>query len=66
LIAEQLNVAIREFRAKMADIEEDKFALQLALKRSNSILAKLKNIKAETLDKTGSDIMLQFDVGGQK
>jgi len=65
LITEQLNVAIREFRAKMADIEEDKFALQLALKRSNSILAKLKNIKAETLDKTGSDIMLQFDVGGK-
>jgi hypothetical protein len=65
LVAEQLNVVIRRFRAKMADIEEGKFALQLALKNGNSILAKLKNIKVETLDKTGSDIMLQFDVGGK-
>ncbi len=65
LLVEQLNVAIREFRAKMADIEEEKFALQLALKKSNSILAKLKDIKTETLNKTGSDIMLQFDVGGR-
>lgn len=65
LVAEQLNAAIRKFRAKMADVEENKFALQLALKKSNSILAKLKNIKAETLNKTGSDVMLQFDVGGR-
>jgi len=65
LVADQLNIAIKEFRARMAGIEEDKFALQLALKKGNSILAKLKNIETETLDKTGSDIMLQFDVGGK-
>jgi len=65
LIAEQLNAAIREFRAKMADIEKEKFALQLALKKSNSILAKLKDVKTETLNQIGSDIMLQFDVGGK-
>lgn len=65
LVAEQLNVAIREFRAKMADIEEEKFTLQLALKKSNSILAKMKNIKTETSNKTGSDITLQFDVGSR-
>jgi len=65
LIAEQLNVAIREFRAKMADIEKNRFALQLALRKSNSILAKLKDVKTEALSQIGSDIMLQFDVGGR-
>jgi len=65
LVAEQLNLSTREFKAKMAGIEKDKFALQLALKKSNSVLAKLKNVKTETLNKTEGDIMLQFDVGGR-
>jgi len=64
-VAEQLNLSIREFKGKMARIEKDRFASQLALKKGNAMLAKLKHIKTETLAKTESDITLQFDVGSR-
>ena len=65
LIAEQLSVGMRGLRANMADIEKEKFALQLVLDKSEAILAKLKKAKTEPADRTASDIMLQFDVGGR-
>ena len=64
-VEEHLNTAMQEYRAKMADIEENRFNLELALKRDKSILAKLKNIKAGTSDKTEGRIILEFDVGGR-
>ncbi len=49
----------------MADIENEKFTLQLVLDKSKSILVKLKNAKTEPVDRTTSGIVLQFDVGGR-
>ena len=62
-VEKQLNAATRECRANMADIEKNRFALELDLKTNESILAKLKKIKPDTLAKTESRITLQFDVG---
>ena len=64
-VADQLNVAIIKIRTEMADIQENKFLLQLALGKNKNILTKLKDIKTETLNKPESDIRLQFDVGGR-
>jgi len=65
LAEEQLNATIRRYRARMADIEENRFELELALKTNGTILTKLKNIRAGTSDKTEGRITLQFDVGGR-
>ena len=64
-VEEQLNAAIQECRAAMADIEGNRFNLELDLKTNRLILAKLKNIKAGTSDKVESRITLEFDVGGR-
>lgn len=64
-VAEQLNASINNLRAEMAAIQENKFGLQLDLEKNKNILAKLKNIKTENSNKNGSDIILQFDVGGR-
>ena len=63
LAEEQVNATIRRYRARMADIEENRFELELALKTSGTILTKLKNIRAGTFDKTEGKITLRFDVG---
>jgi len=65
LVAEQLKLSAKGFKSKMADIEKNRFALQLALENKKAVLAKLKGIETETLKKSRSDIMLQFDVGGR-
>ena len=62
---EQLNATIRGYKARMADIEESRFNLKLGLKINKSILAKLKNIKAGTIDKSESNVALQFDISGK-
>jgi len=59
---EQLNATIRGYKARMADIEENRFNLELGLKIDKSILAKLENIKAGTSDKSESNVALQFDM----
>lgn len=65
LVAELLNRSAREFKARMAGIEKNKFSLQLALRMTNSALAKLKEMDTEALNIVRSDVMLQFDVGGK-
>jgi len=63
LVEERLNDATRGYRDKMADIEENRFSLELALETNKSALAKLKNIKTGT-SKSEVNVTLQFDVGG--
>ena len=65
LIEEQLNASTRECRAMMADIEKNRFNLELDLKTNESILAKLKDIKAGPPAKTKGKITVQFDVGNR-
>ena len=64
-VEEQLTVAARRLRASIADIEENSFELQLALKTDKAVLAKLKNIKTPVSDGGASSIALQFDISGK-
>ena len=57
--------AIRGYRAKMADIEENKFDLELTLKTNKSTLAKLKDVKPGISGQNEPYVTLQFDVGGR-
>ena len=65
MIQERLSANIRTDKTMMADIESNKFSLELTLKKNKSTLEKLKSIKTQTPDKIESDIILQFDVGGR-
>jgi hypothetical protein len=63
LVQEQLNAALWECRARMADIEENRFNTGLTLKTNKSTLAKLKNIKAGITGEIQSGLVLQFNIG---
>ncbi len=62
---QQLTAATRRLRAEIADIEENRFGLELVLKTDKAVLAKLKNIKPPVSDKGASSIALQFDISGK-
>ena len=65
LIERDLTREINGYRSKIADIEGAGFATDLLLKGNKDILEKLKKIKSNIPDKSKSEIILQFDVGGQ-
>jgi hypothetical protein len=65
MVEEPLKATVRHCRGKLADIEEGKFDRDLALKTDKTILAKLKDIKTETLDRKEGNIVLQFDISGK-
>ena len=65
MVQNQLIAAIRGYRSRMANIEENRFNLELALKTNKAILAKLKNIKTPVSDRNASNIALQFDISGK-
>jgi uncharacterized protein involved in exopolysaccharide biosynthesis len=65
MIQERLSANRRTDKTMMADIESNRFSLELTLKKNKSTLEKLKSIKTQTPDKIESDIILQFDVGGR-
>jgi len=62
---EQLAILIREYNNNLADIECDKFSLELALKNNNGILAGLKNVNIGASDSNRTNVTLQFDIGSQ-
>ena len=64
-VEQQFTAAARRLRASVADIEENSFELQLALKTGKAVLAKLKNIKTPASDGGVSSIALQFDISGK-
>ncbi len=61
----ELISEINEYRTKMAEIEENRFGLELSLKTKTNILAQLKNMKVEVLDTTETNFTLQFNIGNQ-
>jgi hypothetical protein len=61
---EGLNVKIISLKGKMADIEEERYLLDLQLDRKKSTLEKLKTSGAANTDKLPSDIILQFNNAG--
>jgi hypothetical protein len=65
LIEKKLNAVMREHKADMASIEENRFNLELTLKTDKSTLEKLKSVKVEASDKSEGSVMLQFDLGGK-
>ena len=64
-IEQQLTAAARRLRETVADIEENRFESQLALKTDKAILAKVENIKTPVSDGGVSNISLQFDISGK-
>jgi len=62
LVQEQLNAALWECRAGMADVEENRFDRELTLRTNKSILAKLKNIKAGISGENQGGLILQFNI----
>jgi hypothetical protein len=62
---ERLGSATRQVRAKLADIEANRFNLELSLKTNRAVLAKLRNIKTPVSERDVSNISLQFDIGGK-
>jgi len=65
MVQEQLATLIREYNNNLADIEHDKFSLELALKNNNGILAGLKNVNIGAADSNRTNVTLQFDIGSQ-
>ena len=64
---EQLSTSIKEYNNKLADIENNRFSLELALKNSNEILTELKKVNTSTFDNKQESVVLQFseNVGDQ-
>jgi len=62
---EQLSTSVRGYNNKLAEIENNRFSLELALKNNDGVLAGLKNVNIGGLDNRPSNIVLQFDIGGQ-
>ena len=65
MVQNQLSSSAREYRGKMASIEENKFNQELASKTNKAILAKLESIKTKTSDTRQTNIALQFDISGK-
>jgi hypothetical protein len=61
LIEKELNVAASGLKAEMADIEKNKFYLDLALQTKKLTLEKLKSLKIEPSDRTGVTV-IQFNI----
>ena len=62
-IERELIAKINEYRMEMAQIEENRFGLELSLKSKTNVLAQLKDIKVEVPDMNGANFALQFNIG---
>jgi len=58
---QQLNTTIIDLKTKMVDIEENKFDLELELKRKKAILEKLKKMEPADPNNIPGGIVLQFN-----
>jgi len=63
MIYEQLSTDVRTYKTRMADIESNRFSIELSLKANRSALERLKNMKVQASGKTEKNIILQFDIG---
>jgi hypothetical protein len=62
---QELSIAIVNSKTKMANIEENKFSLELELQKKRAISAKLKSLGSVDSNRIASGIVLQFDNVGQ-
>jgi len=59
-LREELSSTIAGFKAKMANIKENSFSLELELERKRAILKKMKNLQPSDPNKIPGNIILQF------
>jgi hypothetical protein len=59
-VREELKSVITGLNAKMADIKENSFSMELELERKKAILKKMKNLQPSDPDKTPDGIILQI------
>lgn len=64
-VKHDLNSTIANFKTEMANIEENRFSLELELERKKATLAKLKKVEPKGLDKIPGDVVLQFGNVGE-
>ncbi|MHC4175546.1 MAG: hypothetical protein ACYTBX_04165, partial [Planctomycetota bacterium] len=64
-VKKELGIAIAKFKSEMADIEENKFSLELKLERKKAILTKLKDLVSSDSSKIPGSIVLHFDNVGE-
>ena len=65
MIQKQLSDDIRTYKMRMADIESNKFGLELTLKTNRNVLEKFQKMKGGYPDRVEGEVVLQFDVGSK-
>jgi hypothetical protein len=65
LIQEQLSTSIQTYNSLLADIERNRFSLEIELKNNNETITALKSITVGNANDKQNDITLQFDIGEQ-
>lgn len=60
MIYKQLSTDIRTYKNRMANIESNKFSIELSLKTNKFVLEKIKSMKGQIIGKTERDIVLQL------
>jgi LPS O-antigen subunit length determinant protein (WzzB/FepE family) len=63
VVQERLSTTIRDYNNKMADIERERFNLELNLKNSIEVLTELKRVNTSAFDNKQEGVVLQFNVG---
>lgn len=64
-IQEQLSTCIIKYNNSLADIEKNRFSLELSLKKIDEVLTGLKKVSVGILSDIRDNIVLQFNVGEQ-
>jgi hypothetical protein len=65
LIYKQLIIETRDLKAAMADIEANRFNLELELQTNKSVLEKLKKVTVEPSDDSQGRVSLQLNIGNK-
>lgn len=65
VIQKSLSDTIRNDNQQIANIESNRFSLELSMKNNNDVLAGLKRISVEGDVNKQGEVTLQFDIGGQ-
>jgi hypothetical protein len=64
-VQEQLSADMRTYKMMMADIESNRFNIELALKTNKMTLEKLKKMETSPSDNKKGNVVLQFDISGK-
>ena len=65
MVQDHLSAGIRNYNNKLADIENTRFSVELAIKNNTDMLGRLKRDDVAKIDKEKNNVAVQFNVGGQ-